>query len=214
MDYNQQYTSDDAIFGDQPEKLLSDNYRLIDNSRPILDIGAGQGRHSLFLARNGYAVEALEPSEIGLKQIEENADLEDLPVFCSLGDISSFEPKTDAYSAVLIFGLLQILKRDEIDFLVKQLEHWAGQNSLLFITVFSIKDPSFEKNKKEDKEIGHNSFEDKSGNVRTYFEEDEILQLFSDFENIELNSRITPDHHHGDGKTHQHHIIEGIFKRK
>ena len=78
MDYNRQYSSNGALFGDQPEKLLSDNYRLIDNSKPVLDIGAGQGRHSLFLSRNGYAVEALEPSEVGLNQIAKAAELENI----------------------------------------------------------------------------------------------------------------------------------------
>jgi cyclopropane fatty-acyl-phospholipid synthase-like methyltransferase len=214
MDYNSQYSSNKALFGDIPEKLLSENYLLIDNSKPILDIGAGQGRHSLFLARNGYAVEALEPSEVGLTQIEKIAEIENLPIFCSLGDIYTFEPKADVYSAVLIFGLLQILNRSEIEYLFENLKTWIGSGGLVFISTFSISDPSYNSHKNDDKEIGYNSFEDKSGNIRTYFEEKEILQLFSEFENIEFNSRMTPDHHHGDGRIHRHNIIEGIFRRK
>lgn len=214
MDYNRQYSSNKALFGDEPESLISENYRLIDNSKPVLDIGAGQGRQSIFLARNGYAVEALDPSEVGLKQIEKTADMENLPIFCSLGDIFSFEPKTDAYSAVLIFGLFQILKRTEIDYLIQNLPKWTKEGSFVFLSVFSTNDPSYARHKKDDKKIGHNSFEDNSGNIRTYFEETEILQLFSDFEKVKIGSRMTPEHHHGDNRIHRHLIIEGIFKRK
>jgi len=214
MDYNCQYSSNRAFFSDQPEKLLSDNYRLIDNSKPVLDLGAGQGRNSLFLARNGYAVEALEPSEVGLDQIRKTAELENLPVFCSLGDIFSFEPKTDSYSAILIFGLFQILKRNEIEYLLKNLNTWLDCESLIFLSLFSTKDPSYDNHKKNGKEISHNSFENKPGNIRTYFEENEILEMFVEYEKLLINSRMTDEHRHGDGIIHRHHIIEGIFRRK
>lgn len=214
MDYNSKYSSNKAVFGYEPEKLLLENYRLIDNSCPVLDIGAGQGRNSLFLARSGYAVEALEPSEVGLKQIKESSELENLPVFCSLGDISSFEPKTDSYSAVLFFGIFQILKRDEIEYLLKNLKTWTDNESLIFLTLFSTGDPSYGGHKMNDKEISPNSFEDNSGNIRTYFEQDEILEMFIEYEKVHFDSRMTDAHQHGDGIIHRHHMIEGIFKRK
>ena len=108
--YDKQYGSHKAVFGEKPEKILVDFYTQIDNSAPILDIGAGQGRHSLFLAGNGYAIEALEPSEVGIKQIQEVAEKNSYPIFLSHCNLSTFEPKADYYSAILIFGILQILK--------------------------------------------------------------------------------------------------------
>ncbi len=211
-DYNKTYGSHKAVFGDKPEKILVDLYKQIDNSSPVLDIGAGQGRHSLFLAENGFGVEALEPSEVGIKQIQKLAEKNSLPIFYSQCDLSEFEPRVDYYSAVLIFGLLQILTRDEIDMLIKSMYDWVAEDSLVFITAFSTEELSFATRKESDKEVGKNSFQDASGMVRTYLEPNEILKLFPDYTVLHHKEFLTDMHHHGDGKEHQHAMIEAVLR--
>jgi tellurite methyltransferase len=56
MDYDREYSRNENYFSSEPEQVLSSNFKLIPESLPVLDIGAGQGRHSLFLARHGYDV--------------------------------------------------------------------------------------------------------------------------------------------------------------
>lgn len=212
VDYNERYSSHKSVFGEKPEKILVDFYAQIDNSDPILDIGAGQGRHSLFLASNGYAVESLEPSEVGINQIKEIAEKNSLPVFLTHGNLSTFEPKVDYYSAVLIFGFLQILNRDELNKLINSLYEWTAEESLIFITAFSTENASYAIHKKDDKEIGKNSFEDSDGMVRTYLEPNEILELFPNYEVLHHKEYLTDIHQHGNGKMHQHAMIEAVFK--
>ena len=211
-DYNKVYSTHKAVFGEKPEKILIDFYKKIDNSSPVLDIGAGQGRNSIFLAENGYGVEAVEPSEIGIKQIEKIAELNSLPIFLSHCDIFSFEPKVDYYSAVLIFGLLQILTREQISQLISSMYDWVAEESLIFITAFSTEDLSFVTHKKNDTEISHNSFQDSTGMVRTYFEPNEILKLFPDYKVLYHKEYLTEKHTHGDGAEHQHAMIEVVFE--
>ncbi len=211
-DYDNSYSSHNAVFGEKPEKILVDFYKQIDNSDPILDIGAGQGRHSLFLAQNGYAVEALEPSKIGIEQIQNIAEKNSFPIFLSQCDLSDFEPRVDYYSAVLIFGLLQILTRDEIDSLIKSLYDWTAEESLIFITSFSTEEPTFESHKKNDKEVGKNSFVDSKGMLRTYLEPNEILEMFPNYKVLHHKEYLGEEHHHGDGIMQQHAVIEAVFK--
>lgn len=211
--FDKRYTSSKHAFGENPEKILVDHYKLIDNSKAILDIGAGQGRHALFLAENGYGVEALEPSEVGLRQLEDAATKNNLPVFCTLGDLATFEPKTDCYSAILLFGIIQILTREQITDLLNNINIWTAAGSLVFVTAFTIDEPSFAKHKKDDTEIGKNSFEDAAGFVRTYLEDNELRDMFSEWEELYYNERITDMHHHGDGNMHQHAVVEAVFKR-
>lgn len=210
--YDKSYSSHKAVFGEKPEKILVDFYTQIDNSAPILDIGAGQGRHSLFLARKGYAVEALEPSEVGIKQIQETAEKNSYPIFLSHCNLSTFEPKTDYYSAVLIFGILQILTRDEINSLITTMYDWVAEESLIFITAFSTENASYAVHKNNDKEIGKNSFVDSDGMVRTYLEPNEILELFPNYKVLHHKEFLTEMHHHGDGEMHQHAMIEAVFR--
>ena len=211
-DYNKIYSTHKAVFGEKPEKILVDFYKKIDNSSPVLDIGAGQGRNSIFLAENGFGVEAVEPSENGLKQIELIAEKNSLPIFLTQGDIFSFEQKVDYYSAVLLFGLLQILTREQISQLKASMYDWVAEESLVFITTFSTEDPNFASHKENDTEIGKNSFQDSTGMVRTYFEPNEILELFPDYKVLHHKEFITAMHQHGDGVEHQHAMIEVVFE--
>lgn len=211
--FNKRYTNSKAAFGDKPEQILVDYYKQIDNSQPVLDLGAGQGRHALFLADKGFGVEALEPSEVGLNQIKEKAEAENLPVFLTLGTMAEFEPKVDSYSAILMFGFIQMLRPEEIKQLLINIENWTASGSLLFVTAFSTDEPSFEKHKKDDKHLGGNSFEDCSGFVRTYLEKNELKKMFENYETLFYNERLTEMHHHGDGNEHQHAVVEGVFKR-
>ncbi len=211
-DYDKSYSSHKAVFGEKPEKILVDFYAEIDNSTPVLDIGAGQGRHSLFLANKGYAVEALEPSEVGIKQIQEIAEKNSYPIFLSHCNLSTFEPKTDYYSAVLMFSILQILSRNEIELLIKSLHEWTAEESLIFITAFSTENESYAVHKKDDKEIGKNSFEDSDGMVRTYLEPNEILELFPNYKVLHHKEFLTEMLRHGDSALHQHAMIEAVFR--
>jgi SAM-dependent methyltransferase len=56
------YSSSDRYFGDGPEKLLTEYSGILDPGRPVLDVGAGQGRNALYLAGAGFEVDAIDPS--------------------------------------------------------------------------------------------------------------------------------------------------------
>ena len=211
--FDNRYAKTEHVYGKEPEKILVDHYTLMDNSKVVLDVGAGQGRHSIFLAEHGYGVEALEPSEVGLKQIEKIAVKRSLPIFLTHGDTENFEPKTESYGGILLFGILQIVTREQISRLLDNLKLWTGPGSIVFITAFTVDEPSFDKHLKTDKEIGIHSFEDSSGFIRTYLEIGELKTMFSDWEEVYYNELLTPPHHHGDGNEHQHALAEAVFKR-
>ncbi|KAA3636156.1 MAG: class I SAM-dependent methyltransferase [Calditrichaeota bacterium] len=210
--YDKKYSSHSAVFGENPEKILVDHFKKIENSKPVLDIGAGQGRHALFLAENGYAVEALEPSEVGIKQMEQVSSEKSLPLFLTHADIKTFEAKADAYSAVLLFGILQVLPREEIEDLLQSIKKWTSLGSMIFVIAFSTEEPSYAKHKQDDKEVGKHSYLDAKGFLRTYLEPNEILQLFADYEVVHHDEHLTEAHHHGDGNIHRHAVIEAVFR--
>lgn len=210
--YNLRYSKTKAAFGEEPDEIIVNYFHLINNAAPILDVGAGQGRNCLYLAEKGFGVEALDPSKIGLKQIETIAEKESLPVFMTLGDLATFEKKCDYYSAVLLCGIIQILKQEQVDKLMTDLKDWTAEGSIIFVTAFSTNEPSFEKHKKDDKELSPNCFEDSEGFIRHYLEENEILNLFDGYEVIHHREYLTEPHHHGDGNMHQHAKVEAVFK--
>lgn len=79
----------------------------------ILDIGAGAGEYSLYFARKGYDVSALELSENNIKAFRKKISPED-HIHLIQGnamDLSCFED--DSFDIVLMLGPLYHLSRDE-----------------------------------------------------------------------------------------------------
>ena len=173
MSYDEAYNKVKDFFGNEPNEILKRFHGEIDSSRPVLDIGAGQGRNALYLARKGYTVDAIDPSRVAIETIANIAQVENLPLSVSECGFETFVPQTDFYSGILVFGVMQILKWEEIDLLVKNVETWTSTGSLVFVTAFMTADPSYERTVNNFRKIGKNSFENAEGAVHTYLEENE-----------------------------------------
>ena len=213
MSYDDAYKKVKGFFGTEPNEILKQYYSEIDDARPVLDIGAGQGRNTLFLARKGYTVDAIDPSRVAVETVANIARDENLPVSTCQCGFETFVPQTDFYSAILIFGLMQILRWEEIEQLIKSVETWTSRGSLVFISAFTTEDPSYELNSKELRKIGKNSFENEEGAARTYLEESEILGLFKNFGVLYHKEGLGPEHHHGYRPPHRHAMTEVVFKK-
>jgi cyclopropane fatty-acyl-phospholipid synthase-like methyltransferase len=186
---------------------------MIDNSRPVLDIGAGQGRNTFFLARHGLEVHAIDPSQVGVDFIGETADSEGLKVLTFHDGFETFKPPVDAYSAVLLFGIIQILSWQEIEVLINRINSWTSDGSLVFLTAWSVSDPSCTRISEEWPRVGKNSFRKEQGGFRTYLEPDEILSLFHNFTAIHHWEGLGPWHSHGDRPPERHSRVEAVLKR-
>ena len=78
MTYNEYYTVNKNAFGIEPEKILVDYNHLLSKEYPVLDIGAGEGRNTLYLARLGYSVDAIDPSSVSIHLKENVREVENL----------------------------------------------------------------------------------------------------------------------------------------
>lgn len=70
--------------------------------RMALDLGAGAGRHALWLARRGWRVTAVDFSATALERTRRQAAAEELDVTTVLADLDSHEPRQGAFGLILI----------------------------------------------------------------------------------------------------------------
>jgi tellurite methyltransferase len=154
MGYDERYKKTEDYFGPGATPLLRKYHLLINKARPVLDIGAGQGRNTLFLARNRYMVDAIDPSEVAIDTVSAIVAKERLPVRTYCCAYESFVPEVDFYSGILIFGLLQILSRESIDLLLQKVRAWTGDRSVIFVTTFTTADPLYPERSQKWKKIG------------------------------------------------------------
>jgi len=101
MRYDEVYCKTKSYFGAEPEPLLKHHRHLLDKSHRILDIGAGQGRHALFLAREGFKVDAIDSSKVAIETVSAMAAKENLDIRTYQSSFETFEPETDFFGSDL-----------------------------------------------------------------------------------------------------------------
>jgi len=78
----------------------------------VLDLGCGQGRDALFIARKGHVVVGVDLSPTGIKQMVEDAQKEGLAVTGIVANIVDFVPEGQ-YDVILFDRILHMLDSDE-----------------------------------------------------------------------------------------------------
>lgn len=178
-----------------------------------LDLGAGQGRNSLFLAEKGFKVEAVDKDYKALEKCNNFAKRKKLKIKIVKSDIRKFDFKKNKYSLVISIAALDFLKKTEIENIIKKIRKSLTKNGIIFLFVFSIKDPIYKKIKEiKLKEIEENTFYlPKYKTYRHFFTKKEIIKILQEFKIIHLKQKKIKDTGHG--QPHFHNVIEIIAKK-
>jgi len=88
--WNRVYTYDTARLAPYPNRFLAE---VVQGRKPgrALDVGMGQGRNSLFLARLGWDVTGVDISDKAIHLAHNEANRLGLKINCVLADIAAFE---------------------------------------------------------------------------------------------------------------------------
>lgn len=115
--YNSLYQQEN-LFG-EPYPELIEFYAGLKEKGKLLDLGCGQGRDAIPLAKLGYSVTGIDNSAVGINQLNEIAKNENLSLIGIVGDIYSYA-NFEQYDHILLdsmfhFGAKE--KEKEIKFL-------------------------------------------------------------------------------------------------
>jgi tellurite methyltransferase len=66
--WDKKYSNTQYVFGKKPAKFLAKNYEYIKQGAHVLDMGMGEGRNAVFLARKGFKVTGVDISSVAVKK--------------------------------------------------------------------------------------------------------------------------------------------------
>ena len=112
LKYELQYQEGRDVCGPPFQQFVDFFNNLSQKKCRVLDLGSGQGRDALFIARKGHRVFGVDLSETGISQMLENARKEDLDVDGVVADIVEFEPEGE-YDVILLDRVLHMLKDND-----------------------------------------------------------------------------------------------------
>lgn len=210
--FDEIYETEPHYFGREPSRLVARFYPLIPSGARVLDIGIGQGRNAVFLARHGRAVVGVDTSRPGLEAVKEVAEVEGLDIDLRHGDIMEFDPRGATFDAVLAQGIVPLLRRSSLDLLFQRIDDWTRPGGLVFVTAYLTRDVRYGECLKSWEAIERNSFR-KDGRIRTFLEPGEILTLLSGYRTLYFDESLGPEHRHGDRPAERHYLAQCLARK-
>lgn len=136
-DYEDRYKEDGFFWGVNPNYLC---YELMQKKPPIkplkvLDVGCGEGKDAVFLAKNGYIVTAFDMAESGLEKGRMLAEKNGTYVNFYKADINDFELQ-DNYDIIFCSGVFHYMKPEKRTEVVEKLKKHTNSGGLHVINVF------------------------------------------------------------------------------
>jgi tellurite methyltransferase len=110
MTYDNYYQTEN-LFG-EPYPELIEFLAAYPHKGKVLDLGCGQGRDAIALARLGYAVTGIDNSRVGIDQMKQVGEAENLNLLGKVGDIYAFD-KFDEFDLILLDSMFHFEKNDK-----------------------------------------------------------------------------------------------------
>lgn len=136
-DYDKRYGNEEYYWGLKPNNLCYEIMRIKPPVKPykVIDIGCGEGKDAVFLARNGYDVTAFDASEQGLSKARELADTYGVKVDFFKADVRDFRLEAN-YDIIFSSGVFHYIPLELRENVVNNLKAHTTTNGINVVNVF------------------------------------------------------------------------------
>lgn len=128
--WDKKYNNNIYIYGKGPAKFLEENIQYIPLRSKILDIGMGEGRNAVFLAKKGHHVVGIDISSVAVKKAESLAKEFNVRLNGIVTSFKDFNPPDEEFDVILCF---YFVNKD----LHKKMLKWLKPGGLLIYESFT-----------------------------------------------------------------------------
>ena len=180
-----------------PSDVLWRFLDLIPSNAHVLDVGSGMGRNSLFFARHGHRVAAIDISSVALRLLSEKAAEEKLQIETKQADATEMRLPPLEFDLVMLYGVLNSLESTAWTSLIDSMKEATKSGGINILAYFNDYSPNSSIDGIEIASLAHPDF---------------VLELYRDWQLIHHDSRFEW-HAHGRRAPHGH-ATERIAFRK
>lgn len=214
--FDSEYGRVDSYWGNQPNLLVSMvGGRLKPDSR-ILEVGCGEGRNAIFLARLGFDVVATDIAVKGIEKARHLAEMNDCcPEFIKL-DAHDPHSHLGGFDCVLLINVLQLLRSEMIPERMSHFQSIVLPGGVMAVEVFTVDDPLYKNHIQSGKPtlapltINHPS----RGYPVRFFDGGEVASYFENWDLIYYNEGLMQDKPHGVHADFHEHGLAQLVARK
>ncbi|MDY6824199.1 MAG: class I SAM-dependent methyltransferase [Thermodesulfobacteriota bacterium] len=194
--FDKAYETREMYYGWQVREEFEDYFDGMDlKDVATLDLGAGEGRYSLYVAKKGARVKAVDFSAAGLAKLQDLARSKGLTINTAVCDLKDYAFTPDAYHLVIAATILDHLDPAARKNVTAGIVRSLKPGGFLYANVFTTADPGFTQNRGE-------GVSDTSFGIAHYFEEGELQTCFEDLEHLHYYEGQELDLSHGTPHTH------------
>lgn len=199
MDYDLKYSKKEFYWGNKPHGLVVDSVKYIPLNSDVLDIGCGEGKDSLFLAKKSFNVTAVDISKVGIKKLKYFTKKEELKIKCVVSDIKCFLDTSDDFDVIFGMNVLQFMTQKNILSIIEKIKLKTKKNGFNVISSFIAETD------KQKKFIFSKGY--------YFFDEGELGKLYKDWKIIFYEEKLGDWETHGEPE-HRHFKVQLIAQKQ
>jgi cyclopropane fatty-acyl-phospholipid synthase-like methyltransferase len=205
MSFEGKYSAPGWYYSFPPSEELQEHISRFQQSKwegKALDLGAGEGRDSIFLADSGFSVTAVDSSFSGMAKLAEYARQRALNIRTITSPVLDFDIAADTWNLINAVTIIDHLDFDSGQILCERIYKGLKQGGLLFAEVFTVDDPACS---------GAGLISETGSAIQYFFKPNELSSRFSNLKVIRYEEKFEIDRSHG--PVH-HHAVAIILAEK
>lgn len=118
-EYDFKYTQKELYWGNKPHALVVRLQKQLPKGSTVLDLGCGEGQNTIYLAKHGFTVTAVDISQVGIEKI---ASKKNIHIKTEVADILDHLKSPEKFDAIVCINILHFVKPKDLPYAIERIQ--------------------------------------------------------------------------------------------